>query len=839
MKISWRWMQSVLAALILVMAVAAWVIFAPSQMGGQAVYVIVNGISMEPEFHFGDLVIARSSPSYLLGDIVVYHNAELNSLVFHRIVSFNLDHVILKGDNNSWIDTYQPTHAELIGKYFIRIPNAGNIVKWLKMPLSMGILAGSMGVVLMALFLSRGKRGKNMKKHPQQKWLVTVREWVYRNFLGRFMRQSKWKAGNGGQPGKFSLTPIPPDRAKVPSKNRSLKDLGAVLETALFILGFIALASFIMGIIAYTRPVSADIVDNINFKQLGTFSYTTTAPAGIYDSTTVTTGDPLFPKLTCTMNMLFIYNFLGDQAQGLAGTHQVTAIIQDNLSGWQRTLPLEARTAFDGNTFVSNTNLNLCEVEAIVAAMEDATDLHQSYYSLVINPRVSITGTMSARVLQTVFEPQLNFMFDQVHFYVYKVDPASDPLNPAQDGYIAGTLTQENTISLLGLKLEVSKTRVISLVLLGISLGALLFLGLYISRKVRGSQEALVQVKYGSLLVDVKDKPLETSFPSIDVITMDDLARLAERNSGVILHEAHGLVHYYFVQGDRIIYRYMINDGPGGSQEVSQLQLEENLQLGMDRGEFQVYYQPIVSLIDGKISSVEALLRWQHPQRGLISAGEFISLAEKTGLIDRMGEWMLQVACMQFEVWQKAGMQIKLAINLSEYQLQRDPAEIISRVLQKTGVDPRTLQIEISEANIIRNMSAVLPALQKLKALGLQLSVDNIGGQSPLSSLGQFPINSVKIDRLVIENIGDPDSANSVGAIIDEGINQGLNVVAEGVETEEQLEFLRSHLCTLAQGYLLGRPASAEDVTLLLEKGLNQDGPKPVKRKPRSREGAK
>ncbi len=324
------------------------------------------------------------------------------------------------------------------------------------------------------------------------------------------------------------------------------------------------------------------------------------------------------------------------------------------------------------------------------------------------------------------------------------------------------------------------------------------------------------------------------SLPSIDVLTMDDLARLAERNSGVILHEAHGLVHYYFVQGDRIIYRYMINDGPGGSLEVSQL--EENLQLGMDRGEFQVFYQPIVSLSDGRITSVEALLRWQHPERGLISAGEFISIAERTGLIDRMGEWMLEVACTQFEHWQMAGTKIKLAVNLSEYQLQRDPARIISRVLQRTGMDPRSLQIEISEANIIRNISSVLPTLQKLNNLGVQLSVDNIAGHSSLSSLEQFPINSVKIDRLVIESINNPEGANSLGAIIDEGINHGLNVVAEGVETEEQLDFLRSHLCTLAQGYLLGRPASAGEVTILLEKGMNSTSEKPAKRKSRSRE---
>lgn len=147
--------------------------------------------------------------------------------------------------------------------------------------------------------------------------------------------------------------------------------------------------------------------------------------------------------------------------------------------------------------------------------MEGATDLHQSSYSLVVNPRVAITGTLNARVLQTGFEPQLHFIFDQVHFYLYKIDPASDPLNPAEDGFIAGTRTQVNTLSLLGLKLDVARTRVISLVLLELSLGGLLFLGLYISRKVRGSQEALVQVKYGSMLVDVKDKPLAMSFPSI------------------------------------------------------------------------------------------------------------------------------------------------------------------------------------------------------------------------------------------------------------------------------------------------------------------------------------
>jgi signal peptidase I len=838
MKMSWRLFQSVLAALLLVITITAWFFFAPTRLGGQAVYVIVNGNSMEPQFHFGDLVIARSASDYQVGDIVVYHSADLNSLVFHRIVSINLDHFFIKGDNNSWLDSSQPTKAELIAKYWIRIPGAGIIVRWLQAPISMGILAGTLGIILMAVVFSRSKYGKKMKNQPKQKWLASVREWVNRNIVGRYISVSFGKLFGNKNHANKSLAILPANQVTVPMAGNNLKNLGSVIEASLFILGFVLLATIGIGIIAFTRPILVEVADNVGFKQFGTFSYNTVAPAGVYDSTAVTTGDPLFPKLTCVMNLHFIYSFLGNQPEDLAGTHQVTAIIQDNISGWKRTLPLEPKTAFTGSTFASNTSLDLCEVEAIVSAMEDTTDLHQSSYSLVITPRVAITGIMSARVLQAAFEPQLPFLFDKVHLYLNNSDPTTDPFNASQDGIIAGTRIQPNTISLLGLKLDVGSTRRISLVFIVISLGMLLFLAMYVSRTVRGSQEALVQVKFGSMLVDVKDKPLELSLPSIDVLTMDDLARLAEHNSGVILHEAHGLVHYYFVQGDRIIYRYMINDGPGGSQEISQLQLEENLQLGMDRGEFQVYYQPIVSLSDGKITSVEALLRWQHPQRGLISAGEFISIAEKTGLIDRMGEWMLQVACTQFELWQRAGVHIKLAINLSEYQLQRDPAGIIARVLQRTGVDPKTLQIEISESNIIRNISSVLPALQKLKNLGLQLSVDNIGGGSSLSSLGQFPINSVKIDRLVIESIGDPDSSNSVGKMIDECINQGLNVVAEGVETQEQLEFLRSHMCSQAQGYLLGRPASASEVTTLLEKGLNSIFPKTIRRKPRSKEGA-
>ena len=831
-----RWWQAVLAALLLVFIITAWIFFAPLQVAGQASYVIINGNSMEPHFHLGDLVIVHQVPDYQVGDIVVYRNADLKSLVFHRIIALNLDHFVMKGDNNGWTDSYQPSQSELVGKLWFYLPKAGNIVRWLRSPVVMAILAGALGATLGIILTTHNKRGKKMTIKTAPNWFSTARNWVYQNSVAKF-ENSTMKKRLWTRPSKIKedLTVLPNEKSFLPDDNKRHDPSGS-LELVFFTLGFIALASLILGVLAFTSPLWQTVPDNLKFQQTGSFSYSTKAPAGIYDTNNVSSGDPLFPVLTCTVNMQFSYLLQGTRLQGLAGTYQLTAIIRDDQSGWQRTLPLEAQTGFKGSAFVTAASLNLCQVEATAAAMEKATNLHPSTYSLIITPRVTISGQTASRKLQANFDPNLIFMFDNVHFYLFKSDTIPDPLNPSQTGLVEGNQIQANALSLFGWKPAVGKTRVASLIGLCLSLAGLLFLGLFISKKVRSSRAALVQMKYSSMLVDIKDRTLEISSPAIDVVTMDDLAKLAERYSGVILHEASGLIHYYFVQGDRIIYRFMLNEDGASLPEQQPLHTEGNLLQGFERGEFQVFYQPIISLPDGKISTVEALLRWQHPQRGLVPASEFISLAEKTGLIDRIGEWMLLVACKQFQVWQKAGLQIRLAINLSEYQLERDPAEIISRVLQKTGVDPRTLQIEVSESSIMNNDPKVLPGLQKLSKLGIQISVDNFAGQSPLSSLEQYQATSVKIDRHIVGRINEPQHAVTISGMISSALDLGLNVVAEGVETEEQLAFLRSHQCTSAQGYLLGRPVPADEVTPLLEQTRIPEYHKSARRRPRSTE---
>jgi len=810
-KINRRLIQAVLAALLLVVAITVWVVLLPSQLGGQTVYVIVNGNSMEPKFHNGDLVITSRSSNYQVGDIVVYRSSELQSLVFHRIIGLDQDHFILKGDNNSWTDSYQPTKKELLGKLWLLIPHAGKVVIWLRTPLVLAIIVGALSVILGLTFMTSSKRKKTMTKRNRWEWLTPIRSFIVKKKLTQEQPNTEIRAAAANEE-----KPMPPG-------NNQYKGMGEMVEGSMFFLAFIALASSVLGIFAFTRPVWLDVSDNINFRQIGTYSYTATAPAGIYDTTVVTSGAPLFPKLTCMVNVQFVYTLLGDQLQDLVGSHQLTAIIQDDRSGWQRTLPLETQTVFNGNTFVTSSKLDLCQVESIVAGMEKETELSQSSYSLIINPRVAINGTMAGRKLQTTYEPHLLFLFDKVHFFLYKSDVVLDPLNSTQAGLVEGTRRQANALSLLGLTLAVGKARVFSVVGLGLSISGSLILGLFFYRKVRGNQEALVQMKYGSLLVDVRDRLGDQHLPPVDVFTMEDLVTIAERQSGVILHALHGLVNYYYVQGEKVLFRFVVNEGDEGLVESQPLYLSDNLRGGIERGEFRVYYQPIISLSDHKISAVEALLRWQHPERGLVSANQFIREAEQTGVIDQIGEWMLHIACTQLKEWQNAGLQLKLAVNFSTRQLEHKPAEMISSVFQNSGIDLHDLLIEIPEISLLEKKPVIIRNLRKMSNLGIQICADGFTSHSPVSKLEQYQIHCVKIDRSQISQVGNPDNAVTVSGMISSIHQLGISVVAVGVEAQGQLEFLQEQPAMLAQGFFLGRPAPAEEIRSILEKGRGVD----------------
>ena len=261
---------------------------------------------------------------------------------------------------------------------------------------------------------------------------------------------------------------------------------------------------------------------------------------------------------------------------------------------------------------------------------------------------------------------------------------------------------------------------------------------------------------------------------------------------------------------------------------VDILTLEQDLRRALQSNEMFLQYQPIVSLHDGAIIGAEALIRWQHPRHGAIQPLDFISLAEETGLIVPIGEWVLQSACTQNQLWEQAGYSnLVIAVNVSAIQFQhKDFISQIKAVLQTTQMSAHKLVLEITESIAMKNISFSLEILSELRTMGLSIAIDDFGtGYSSLSYLKRFPINTLKIDRSFINDVTrNSDDAAITNAIIAMSHNLKLRVIAEGVETEEQLAFLRAQNCDEAQGYLFSRPVSGEDFLALLHKksGLGQ-----------------
>lgn len=252
------------------------------------------------------------------------------------------------------------------------------------------------------------------------------------------------------------------------------------------------------------------------------------------------------------------------------------------------------------------------------------------------------------------------------------------------------------------------------------------------------------------------------------------------------------------------------------NEAMRQMQLENDLRRALERGEFRVYYQPIVSLTTGRLAGFEALMRWQHPERGLVSPADFIPIAEETGLILPMGEWILMEACRQLSEWQKKYPQyrrLSMSVNISSRQFsQRGTIDLLKDVLEKTGLNPALLKLEITETAIMENTETAMDILLTLKKMGVQLSVDDFGtGYSSLGYLYRFPMDVLKIDRSFISRVDtDGEKLELVRTIITLAWNLGMDVIAEGVETTKQLAQLKMLKCEYGQGYLFSKPMSAE-----------------------------
>jgi diguanylate cyclase (GGDEF)-like protein/PAS domain S-box-containing protein len=287
------------------------------------------------------------------------------------------------------------------------------------------------------------------------------------------------------------------------------------------------------------------------------------------------------------------------------------------------------------------------------------------------------------------------------------------------------------------------------------------------------------------------------------------------KNADTAMHHAkqNGRDNYQFFRPDMTL------------QAVERQSLEGDLRYALEREELLLHYQPKINLNTGAITSVEALIRWQHLERGLLLPGQFLTIAEDTGMIVGIGQWVLREACRQTREWLDAGLPaVPVAVNISSLEFRSEHfVEGVRVALKNTRLDPKYLELELTETVLMRHSESTTSALEQLKAIGVRLAVDDFGtGYSSLSYLTRFPIDTLKLDRSFVHNIvTDSDDAIVVNSVISMGKSLKHRVIAEGVETPEQVAFLQAHGCDEGQGYYFSRPLVAQQFAKLLETGIS------------------
>lgn len=490
------WKSPVVSAIALVSLALAWILFAPVQLGGKAVYVILSGNSMEPDFHLGDLVIVKADEPYQLNDIVAYTHPEIGP-VFHRIVKINQGTYELKGDNNSWEDSYKPTEDEIIGRLWEHLPRAGKIVLFLRQPVNFVLLV--VGVVTLTFFPGISNKHKASSKYQLPGNVETSMNMIWRN--EKYQEQ-------------------------------------------LFVIATLSLVAIVLGFVSFSRPTTQISEEVVLFDHTGEFQYSASGVLGLYDQLNAKTGDPVFLNVSDEVLFDFIYSMSGEQISSVKGSYTLNAQVSEE-SGWKRTIELQEETTFEGPIVEISGLLKLESLNRVITIYQNRTGIKRSDFIVSIIPQIQIEAIVAGENISDTFVPKLQFRMDQFQLSLLQLDEGN-LLNSVQGSSFETALVEANTIPIFNFELRVLTARWISALLLVV---VLVYFGYsywnYIALAKQG-ESAQINAYFDDLILPAAEKPKNAEMVQLD--RFGKLAALAANNNQMIkLFSTRGK-DYYFVQ---------------------------------------------------------------------------------------------------------------------------------------------------------------------------------------------------------------------------------------------------------------------------------------------------
>jgi signal peptidase len=508
-----RLLQPFISAAILIGMAALWILFAPTQFGGQASYVIIAGASMEPSLHWGDLVIARQSDTYEIGDVVTYIHPRVGPVI-HRIIDVDGLTYVLQGDNNEWIDSYQPRGDEIVGESWLTLPGVANYLKELRSPLGLALLSISIGILV----------------------LVT---------LSQQHNQHEKKATQKGK--------------KILTSSSSTVD---IREGWIFTFAVILLAGILLGAFAFASPLWETLILEVPYHHRGKFSYSAKAPPSVYDQGRVQSGDAIFHSIVDDFIVRYTYEFDGPKTTDFSGTYELFLELSEP-NGWIRRIELLPVTNFNETTLSIYRSIDISQILWLVGHLHDRTNFDRLAFDVRIIPEIHIHSKAIGQTLQDEFAPALHFKLDDYQLYLDGVSPfeeIEDPLHPVQIGMLEQFQWTPATLKILGIEIQVERARWIAGIAVSLSLIGLAVILYPIMRSWQQGENHRIWLQYNEFLVDVDKLPKVKPTQTIDLAKFSDLANLAQSFDTLILHQDKQGTHTYLLQSGEAAYRFRLKD---------------------------------------------------------------------------------------------------------------------------------------------------------------------------------------------------------------------------------------------------------------------------------------